>query len=230
VEVDMAVPDKRDRVLTNCTSGGPVRVYVNQGKMTRIEPLELEKGEGHWAIDAKGRTFSPPSIARISPYTLAERSRTYGSNRILYPLKRVDFDPKGDRKPENRGKSSYQKISWNEALDILTDETKRIQSSYGPGAILTTTSSHHNWGNIGYRFSAHARFMSILGAIAAEHNPDSWEGWHWGSIHHWGYAWRLGLPEQYDLLEDALKNSEMIVFGPAIRKPQLESMGVKNRR
>jgi trimethylamine-N-oxide reductase (cytochrome c) len=54
--------------------------------------------------------------------------------------------------------------------------------------------------------------MSILGAVIAEHNPDSWEGWHWGSMHTWGFAWRLGLSEQYDLLEDALKNSELIIF------------------
>ena len=43
-------------------------------------------------------------------------------------------------------------------------------------------------------------------------NPDSWEGWHWGATHAWGYFWRLGMPEQYDLLEDTLKHAEMIVF------------------
>jgi molybdopterin guanine dinucleotide-containing S/N-oxide reductase-like protein len=43
-------------------------------------------------------------------------------------------------------------------------------------------------------------------------NPDSWEGWHWGAAHAWGFFWRLGVPEQYDLLEDTLKHAEMIVF------------------
>ena len=28
----------------------------------------------------------------------------------------------------------------------------------------------------------------------------------------WGFSWRLGNPEQYDLLEDTLQNTEMIVF------------------
>jgi molybdopterin guanine dinucleotide-containing S/N-oxide reductase-like protein len=201
-----------EQIFTNCTSGGPVNVYVKDGKIIRMEPLELKKNEGSWVIEARGRKYSPPSIARISPYTLAERSRTYGSNRLLHPLKRVDFDIHGDRKAENRGKSGYVPISWEEALDLLSSEIMRINTVNGPGAILTTTSSHHNWGNIGYRFSAHARFMSILGAISAEHNPDSWEGWHWGSMHTWGYAWRLGLCEQYDLLADALKNTQMMVF------------------
>ena len=51
--------------------------------------------------------------------------------------------------------------------------------------------------------------------VQAAHNPDSWEGWHWGGMHMWGYSHRLGIPEQYDLLEDALKHTEMIVFWSA---------------
>lgn len=209
----MVNPESNEQHFTNCTSGGPVQVYVKDGKITSLEPLQLDDSDdASWRIEARGKTFTPPRIARVSPYTLAERSRIYGDSRILRPLKRVDYDPKGNRNAQNRGKSGYEEISWDEALDIVTDEIKRIQTDHGPGAILTTTSSHHNWGNIGYRFSAHSRFMAILGAAYAEHNPDSWEGWHWGAMHNWGFAWRLGLPEQYDLLEDALKNTEMMVF------------------
>ena len=54
--------------------------------------------------------------------------------------------------------------------------------------------------------------MNLVGFTYGEHNPDSWEGWHWGGMHMWGFSHRLGIPEQYDLLEDALKNTEMIVF------------------
>ncbi len=50
-------------------------------------------------------------------------------------MKRVDFDPKGDRHPETRGKSGYERISWDEALDIVAGEMKRIRSTYGPEAI-----------------------------------------------------------------------------------------------
>ena len=52
----------------------------------------------------------------------------------------------------------------------------------------------------------------MIGYTYADHNPDSWEGWHWGGMHQWGFSHRLGIPEQYDLLEDALKHTEMIVF------------------
>ncbi|MFC1910948.1 molybdopterin-dependent oxidoreductase, partial [Chloroflexota bacterium] len=46
-------------------------------------------------------------------------------------------------------------------------------------------------------------------------NPDSWEGWMWGAAHTYGFYWRMGPPEQFDLLEDGLKNTDMIVFWSA---------------
>jgi trimethylamine-N-oxide reductase (cytochrome c) len=203
---------KNEQVFTNCTTGGPVLVYVKDDKITRIEPLQYSPDDaGLWTIEARGKKFSPGNVARLAPYILSERSRTYCKERLLYPLKRVDFDPK-NRNPQNRGKSGYERISWDKALDILCDEITRIQTNFGPGAILATPSSHHNWGNIGYIFSSLFRFTGILGCTIDGHNPDSWEGWHWGAMHTWGFAWRLGVPEQYDLLEDALKNTEMIVF------------------
>ena len=212
----MAYTTKDDQVFTNLTVGGPLRVYVRDGRIVRLEPLELSSDDAKsWVIEARGRKFSPSRTAKLSEYALTERTRVYAPNRILYPLKRVDFDPKGDIKAGNRGKSGYERISWDEALDLLSGEIKRIYTNYGPGTILSTPSSHHNWGNVGYRHSTYFRFMGILGATYADHNPDSWEGWHWGAMHTWGFAWRLGIPGQYDLLEDALKNSEMIIYWSA---------------
>jgi len=201
------------KIFTNNTVGGPLRVYVKNGKIIRVEPLELGPDDAEsWVIEARGKKFSPSRTAKLSEYALTERSRVYAPNRLLYPFKRVDFDPKGDRKPENRGKSGYEQISWDEALDILCGEIERIHKNYGPGAIATTAPSHHIWGNVGYRFSAYFRFIGILNCLYIDHNPDSWEGWHWGAMHTWGFAWRLGIPGQYDLLEDALKYSEMIIY------------------
>jgi trimethylamine-N-oxide reductase (cytochrome c) len=51
--------------------------------------------------------------------------------------------------------------------------------------------------------------MNLIGYTYADHNPDSWEGWHWGGMHQWGFSHRLGIPEQYDVLEDALKHTEI---------------------
>ena len=204
-----------EKVYTNLTNGGPVSVYVEDGKITRIRPLQIPKEDfpKAWEITGNdGKKYSPPNAFRLGPPVHGERDRIYSENRILYPLKRVDFDPKGERNPQNRGKSGYERISWEEALDIVSGEIKRVQDTYGEHAVTGITSSHHNWGVVGYKMGPFGRFMNMIHFTPIYDNPDSWEGWHWGSTHTYGFQWRLGMPEQFDLLEDALQNVEMIVF------------------
>ncbi len=202
-----------EQVFTNCTNCGPVSVYVKDGKVVRVRPLVAdEKDFKPWTIQAGDRRYSPPKKFALSPFVHGERRRIYSDERIRYPMKRVDFDPNGERNPQNRGKSPYERISWNEALDIVSGELKRVKESYGGSAISGMTSSHHNWGIVGYKMGPFARFMNLLEFTPVLDNPDSWEGWHWGATHTYGFFWRLGMPEQYDLLEDALKHTEMIVF------------------
>jgi molybdopterin guanine dinucleotide-containing S/N-oxide reductase-like protein len=201
-----------EQSFVNCTNGGPIRVHVKDGKIVRVRPLVYSESDApSWTINAGGQKFSPPRKACVAPFTLTERVRVYSEDRIKYPLKRIDFNPNGDRHPETRGKSGYERISWKEAIDIVAGEMKRIRTTYGPEAIMSRASSHHNWGNIGYRSSAWARFFSLIGFTDIFDNPDSWEGWHWGATHAYGYFWRLGNPEQYDLLSDALKNSQLVI-------------------
>jgi trimethylamine-N-oxide reductase (cytochrome c) len=202
-----------EKVLTNCTNAGPISVYVKDGKVVRIRPLVAdEKDFKPWTIDAGGKSYTPPKKFNLSPYVHAERQRLYSENRIKYPMIREDFDPNGNRNQENRGKSPYKRISWDEALDVVAGEIKRVKETYGGAALTGMTSSHHNWGIVGYKMGPFYRFMNMLECTPVLDNPDSWEGWHWGATHTYGFYWRLGMPEQYDLLEDSLKNAEMIVF------------------
>ena len=113
--------------LTNGTTGGPVFVYVQDGRIIRITPMDLDESDAaSWVINARGKNFSPPRKTTLSPYSLAWRSMIYSPDRILYPLKRVDFDPHGNRNCTRRGESEYERISWDEAADIVTEEIKRI--------------------------------------------------------------------------------------------------------
>jgi len=201
-----------DKVFTNLTVGGPVQVYVRDGRIVRVRPLVLDDTDAaSWTIAVGDKNFSPLRKACVAPFTTGEKARIYSGARIKYPLQRVDFDPDGDRHPENRGKSKYKRITWDKALDIIAAEMKRIRADYGQEAIMSRASSHHNWGNVGYRTSAWARFFNMIGFTDILDNPDSWEGWHWGATHAYGFFWRLGMPEQYDLLEDALKHTELVV-------------------
>jgi len=198
---------------TSNTNGGPLFVYVKDGKIIRITPIEFDDSDAQpWIIEARGKRFIPPRKTTVSPYTFAWKSMVYSPDRLLYPLKRVDFDPNGERNCKNRGISGYERISWDEATDIVANEIKRVKRDYGPGAIMSSSGSHHTWGHIGYWLSTKPRFMNSIGQTYVMHNPDSWEGWYWGAMHHWGYSMRLGAAETYGTVEDILKECEMLVF------------------
>jgi trimethylamine-N-oxide reductase (cytochrome c) len=197
---------------TNGTNGGPIFVYVKDGKILRTTPIDFDADDApSWSIEARGRTFTPPRRTTLAPHGACQKSMVYSKGRILHPMKRVDFDPDGERNIQNRGKSKFVRISWDEALDIVTKEIQRAKA-VGPGAILAGTSGHHQWGNLGHYLSAFNRFWNLIGVSRTINNPDSWEGWYWGAMHHWGNSLRLGTPEFYGTVEDCLKEAELIVF------------------
>jgi molybdopterin guanine dinucleotide-containing S/N-oxide reductase-like protein len=198
---------------TSNTNGGPVFVYVKEGKILRITPIDFDDEDAPpWTIHARGKAFTPPRRTTVSPHTLVFKSMIYSPDRLLYPMKRVDFDPHGERNCPNRGVSGYVRIGWGEALDIVADEIKRMKKDHGPGAIMNGSGSHHLWGILGYWLSARLRFFNNIGFTPIIHNPDSWEGWYWGAMHHWGQSMHLGAPESYGTVEDCLKECEMVVF------------------
>jgi molybdopterin guanine dinucleotide-containing S/N-oxide reductase-like protein len=227
----------------NNSNAGPLFIYVKNGKIIRMTPIEFDNSDApSYTIEARGKKFTPPRKCTVSPFGFSLKSTIYSPDRLLYPLKRVDFDPQGERHPENRGISGYERISWDEALDLVASEIRRVKREHGPGAILSSTGSHHSWGNVGYYLSAHRRFINSIGCTQVVANPDSWEGWFWGATHHWGNSMRLGGAEIYGTVEDALKECEMVVFWSSdpesipgaysgfestIRRQWLQELGVK---
>ena len=198
---------------TMLTNGGPVFVHVKAGRIVRVTPIEFdEKDAPSWSIKARGRTFTPERRATVAPHALAMKSVVYSDKRVLYPMKRVDFDPAGERNPHNRGKSGYVRISWDEALDIVAGEILRQKNVHGPGAIALAHGSHHQWGNVGYYLSSLLRFGNLIGFTRIAANPDSWEGWYWGAMHHWGHAQRVGIAANYGTVQDCLEHCELMVF------------------
>jgi trimethylamine-N-oxide reductase (cytochrome c) len=180
----------------NMANGGPLFVYVKNGKIVRMTPIEFDDRDPQpWTIKAKGKEFTPPRKTSLAPHGQTVKSTIYSPDRILYPMKRVDFDPNGERNPQNRGVSGYERISWDEALDIVANEIKRQKTVHGNGAIACSHPSHHAWGNIGYYLSALRKFENAVGMTEVHHNPDSWEGWYWGATHHWGGSMRVGQSE-----------------------------------
>lgn len=57
-----------------------------------------------------------------------------GADRLKYPLKRIGWtaeDPKRDR----RGIDGYERISWDEALDIVAEQLKKTYTEHGPRSV-----------------------------------------------------------------------------------------------
>ncbi|MEL7536522.1 MAG: molybdopterin-dependent oxidoreductase [Pseudomonadota bacterium] len=198
---------------TTITNGGPLHVHVRNGKVLRVTPIDLTDDDApSWRIHARGKSFTPERRATVAPHGLATKGAVYSDKRLLHPMKRVDFDPNGERNPQNRGVSGYERISWDEALDIVANEIKRQKKVHGPGSIFIAHSSHHQWGNVGYYLSALMRFGNLIGFTRMMMNPDSWEGWFWGAVHHCGHTFRSGCQPCYGTFEDAVKHADQIVF------------------
>ncbi|MFC1869381.1 molybdopterin-dependent oxidoreductase [Thermodesulfobacteriota bacterium] len=191
-------------------------VDVKDGKILRIKPLHYDrkyKPEEFkpWKIEARGKVYEPPLKTLPPPFALSYKKRVYSSNRILYPLKRVDFDPNGERNIENRGKSGYVRISWDEALDLMEAEMRRIIDTYGPYAIFSQSDGHGETKIVQGGHGAHRDFLELLGGYTQQaRNPDSWEGWYWGAKHVWGCE-PVGMSPQTNLMPDVAQNTDVLL-------------------
>jgi trimethylamine-N-oxide reductase (cytochrome c) len=194
-------------------------VDVKDNKLVRIRPLhydwKYDQNEFNpWKIKARGKVFEPPMKTLITPFGAAYKKRIYSPNRILYPLKRVDWDPDGERHPERRGKSGYVRISWDEATDIIVSEIKRVIKKYGADVILAQCDGHGETKVVHAPHGCNFRLLNLLGGCTLQiRNPDSWEGWYWGAKHVWGME-AIGTMSPYhtNIYTDISRNTEMILF------------------
>lgn len=193
-------------------------VDVKDGKIIRIRPLHYDwkyKPEefNPWKMEARGQVFEPSMKSLIPPLGVGYKKRVYSPARIRYPLKRVDFDPKGDRNIQNRGKSRYVRISWDAALDIITSEILRMKKQYGTTAILYQSDQHGENKVVHGPHGCARKLLRIIGGYTLQiRQPDSWEGWTWGAKHVWGMQPVGQQVPQSNLIYDISKNAELILF------------------
>jgi molybdopterin guanine dinucleotide-containing S/N-oxide reductase-like protein len=196
----------------------PSAVDVKNGKIVRIRPLHYDwkytrEQIAPWHVERNGKAIEPDMKALNAPYMLAYKKRVYSPNRIKYPLKRVDWDPNGERNPQNRGVSKYRRISWDEATDIIAGEVKRVQKEYGPYGILLQGDGHGETKTVHGPHGCHMLLLEKMGSYTLQvRNPDSWEGWFWGAQHVWG-TMAMGLMHpMYNCFKDISENSELLLF------------------
>ncbi|PLX32688.1 MAG: hypothetical protein C0605_17695 [Hyphomicrobiales bacterium] len=97
--------------LPNCTGSCGWNVHVRGGIVHHAEPPN----------DYPDPDYSPRGCMKGQTY----HKRTYGPNRVKYPMKRVGA----------RGQGHWKRISWDEALDFVASEIKRISAKYGSKAV-----------------------------------------------------------------------------------------------
>jgi molybdopterin guanine dinucleotide-containing S/N-oxide reductase-like protein len=198
--------------------GGECVVDVKDGKAVRIRPFHYDwkydkKKFNAWKMTRNGKTLEPLMKALPSTFSLAYKKRTFSPNRIKYPLIRVDWDPNGERNPQNRGKSKYRRISWDEATTIVANEIKRVHKKYGPLSILVQGDGHGECKTIHTPHGHQGRLLDMMGGFTQQvRNPDSWEGWYWGSKHVWGQGFQGMMSPAANLIKDISENSEMVLM------------------
>ena len=87
--------------------------------------------------------------------------RVYSPARLLYPMRRRTGAPKG-RMPSGGETDIFERIGWDEALDIISERLELIAREHGPESILPYSYAG-NMGVLGYG-SMDRRFFHRLGA------------------------------------------------------------------
>ena len=87
--------------------------------------------------------------------------RVYSPSRLLYPMRRRAGAPKG-RMPSGRETDAFERIGWDEALDIISGQLEVIAREHGPESILPYSYAG-TMGVLGYG-SMDRRFFHRLGA------------------------------------------------------------------
>jgi anaerobic dimethyl sulfoxide reductase subunit A len=117
----------------------------------------------------------------------------FGADRLKYPMKRKSWSPE-DSHGELRGTDDWERISWDEALDIVADQIRKVYTTYGPRSVLKA------WD----LFFERSAVLDACGGFLTT----------WDTVSFGSYAsnlWQLGLPftgqgtvnDRFDLIENA---------------------------
>ncbi len=106
-------------VCRSCHGGCGVLLHVRDGRLIKVE----------------GDTDSPLNHGRLCPIGTVTVDLVNHWKRLQYPLRRLG----------PRGSGQWQRITWDEALDEISERLLAIRSEYGPEAIAlgTGTGRHH---------------------------------------------------------------------------------------
>jgi anaerobic dimethyl sulfoxide reductase subunit A len=134
----------------NCGGRCLLRVYVRDGVIVRID-----------GDDRPGDTLADPQL-RACIRGRAYRRRQDHPERLKHPLKRVG----------KRGEGKFERVSWDEALDKIASEFRRIKQTYGNQAFYVPYGTG-SYNQLNGRQTAE-RLMNLFGGSLGFYNSYSW--------------------------------------------------------
>ena len=142
-----------ERVVTtacswDCGSRCLLKVHVSGGKIIRIETDER-----------------PMPSLKACPRGLSQKEVVYAPDRLTRPLKRTGA----------RGSGDFTPISWEEALEIVSGQLRRVKEKYGPESVLLVDYSGSQGPLHGTTGRTARRFFSFFGGCTGTFGNTSQE-------------------------------------------------------
>lgn len=136
--------------VTNCGGRCVIKAHVKDGVVVRVS-TDTQKA---------GSLSAPPLRACVRGRNY--RNVLYHPDRLKYPMKRVG----------KRGEGKFKRISWEEAVNTIASEVKRIGDTYGPESRYVNYASGQSWGLHGGKASA-KKLLSLTGGYLNARNDYS---------------------------------------------------------
>jgi anaerobic dimethyl sulfoxide reductase subunit A len=133
----------------NCGGRCLLIAHVENGRITRLD------------TDDRPDSLAAPQL-RACVRGRAYLRRQYHPDRLLHPLKRVGA----------RGEGKFERISWDEALDLVAGQMQRVKASYGSQALFVP----YGTGSYNQLNGAHTarRLLNLFGGCLGIYNSYSW--------------------------------------------------------
>ncbi len=172
--------------LVNCGSRCALRLHTEDGVITRVETDNTgdENTYGQHQIRAclRGRSI---------------KHRVYNPDRLKYPMKRVG----------KRGEGRFERITWDEAMDLMADQLKDKIQRFGNDSIFCTYGS----GTQGYRTDGRSAILRLLNMIGG--NLNYYGNYSWGQIQFaLPYTYGSKKPSAYGSYTSEIENSNLLVM------------------
>lgn len=136
--------------INNCGGRCVIKAHVKDGMVVRVSTDTQDSGD----------LSTPPLRACVRGRNY--RNMLYDPNRLKYPMKRVG----------KRGEGKFKRISWEEAIETIASEVKRIGDKYGPESRYVNYASGQSWGLHGGKNAAR-KLLALTGGFLNYRNDYS---------------------------------------------------------